>query len=75
MVPVGFVSLRIMASIGTEVRIIPSERSFRTYTVQPGDSLYPIALRFGVSFADLLDANASVDNVDVIYVGQELVIP
>ncbi|WP_273225842.1 LysM peptidoglycan-binding domain-containing protein [Geosporobacter ferrireducens] len=46
-----------------------------TYAVQPGDTLYSIALRLGVSFSDLLDANVGVDNVDVIYVGQELVIP
>lgn len=64
-----------VVSIGTEVRIIPSERSFRTYRVQPGDSLYTIALRFGVSFEDLVGANAGVANTDVIYVGQELVIP
>ncbi|SHK21661.1 LysM domain-containing protein [Geosporobacter subterraneus DSM 17957] len=64
-----------VVTIGTEVRIIPSERSFRTYTVQPGDTLYSIALRFGVSFEDLVRANAGVANTDVIFVGQELVIP
>ncbi|AOT69419.1 L,D-transpeptidase family protein [Geosporobacter ferrireducens] len=64
-----------VVTIGTDVRIIPSERSFRTYAVQPGGTLYSIALRFGVSFSDLLSANVGVDNVDVIYIGQELVIP
>ncbi|WP_083273435.1 L,D-transpeptidase family protein [Geosporobacter ferrireducens] len=64
-----------VATIGTEVRIIPSERSFRTYTVQPGDTLYSIALRFGVSFEGLLSANVGVADVDVIYVGQQLIIP
>ena len=64
-----------VVTIGTEVRIIPSERSFRTYTVQPGDTMYTIALRFGISFADLLDANAGVNSVDVIYEGNEWVIP
>lgn len=44
-----------------------------TYTVQPGDTLYSIALRFGTTVDALRQAN-NVPN-DIIYVGQTLVIP
>ncbi|GAB4161258.1 MAG: hypothetical protein Fur0021_34230 [Candidatus Promineifilaceae bacterium] len=44
-----------------------------TYVVQPGDTLYRIALRFGVSVPALAQANA-IRNVNVIYVGQRLII-
>ena len=45
-----------------------------TYTVQPGDSLSAIAARFGVDVYALAQAN-SIWNINVIYVGQVLVIP
>ncbi|MTI58118.1 LysM peptidoglycan-binding domain-containing protein [Geosporobacter ferrireducens] len=37
--------------------------------------LYSIALRLGVSFDNLVRENVGVDNVDVIYAGQPLIIP
>lgn len=45
-----------------------------TYTVQAGDTLAEIAARFNVTVAALADAN-DIDNIDVIEVGQVLVIP
>lgn len=45
-----------------------------TYTVQPGDSLTAIAARFGVSVHHLAKVN-NLWNIDIIYVGQVLVIP
>jgi LysM repeat protein len=45
-----------------------------TYRVQPGDNLYRIALRFGVTVADLLAVN-SLENPNRLFVGQELFIP
>lgn len=44
-----------------------------TYTVVSGDSLIAIARRFGVTVAALREANGLKS--DVIYVGQELVVP
>ncbi len=45
----------------------------RTYTVQRGDTLYRLGLRFGVTVGALKAANGLVGNT--IYVGQVLVIP
>jgi LysM repeat protein len=43
------------------------------HTVQPGENLYRIGLRYGVSWQDIMLANALASTV--IYVGQTLVIP
>jgi len=45
-----------------------------TYTVQPGDTLGKIAAQFGVTVADLANAN-NIKNWDIIEVGTVLVIP
>lgn len=44
------------------------------YTVQPGDTLYSIARRFGVSIWQLATTN-NIANLNLIYVGQVLIIP
>ncbi|HLF28803.1 MAG TPA: LysM domain-containing protein [Anaerolineae bacterium] len=44
------------------------------YTVQRGDTLYRIALRFGATVAAIRAAN-NLANVNLIYVGQVLIIP
>jgi len=45
-----------------------------TYIVQPGDNLYQIGLKFGLSYATIAAANGIV-NPDLIIVGQVLTIP
>ena len=45
-----------------------------TYTVQPGDTLYHIALRYGVSIVELAQFNGLID-YDRLGVGQILLIP
>jgi LysM repeat protein len=44
------------------------------YTVQPGDNLYRIGLKFGVSWVEIAEANGLV-NPNAIYAGQVLKIP
>ncbi|MCI0394843.1 MAG: LysM peptidoglycan-binding domain-containing protein [Chloroflexi bacterium] len=44
------------------------------YVVQPGDTLSEIAAMFGVTVQAIVDANA-IGNPNLIYVGQELIIP
>jgi len=46
-----------------------------TYTIQSGDTLAAIAERFGVDIQDLIDANSSLENPDVIFPGDVLTIP
>lgn len=45
------------------------------YTVQPGDTLYSIADRHGVTFVDLQAANWQADFSVPIHAGQQLLIP
>lgn len=45
-----------------------------TYTVQGGDTLNAIALRFGIEVAAIIDANRLIDANNLV-VGQQLVIP
>lgn len=44
------------------------------YIVQPDDNLWDIAVRFGVSFDDLIDAN-NITNPDLLNAGEQLIIP
>src|SRR5260221_14080280 len=44
------------------------------YTVQPNDTIYRVALRYGVSVDALLKAN-QLGRIPVVYAGQRLVIP
>jgi len=46
-----------------------------TYTVQPGDTLTTIARRFGTDVTTLLRLNPGIINPDLIFVGQQLVVP
>ena len=46
----------------------------QTYTVQPGDNLYRIALRFGLTVEQIASANG-ITNPAQIYAGQVLTIP
>lgn len=46
----------------------------QVYTVQPGDTLFAIAQRFGVTIKAIQDAN-QLENPNRLKVGQELIIP
>ncbi|AZR73645.1 hypothetical protein BBF96_09755 [Anoxybacter fermentans] len=45
------------------------------YTVQPGDTLFHIARRFGTSVKAILQFNPSITNPDLIFPGQRILIP
>lgn len=46
------------------------------YIVQAGDNIYRLSLQFGVTMLDLMNANGmTVAEAQMIYVGQQLVIP
>lgn len=44
------------------------------YTVEPGDTLYDIAQKYNTTISNILKFNW-INNPDIIYVGQSLVIP
>ncbi len=52
----------------------PTAVTGQSYRVLPGDNLYTISLRFGVSVSSLISAN-NLSNPNRIYVGQVLIIP
>ncbi|MGE5552876.1 MAG: LysM peptidoglycan-binding domain-containing protein [Betaproteobacteria bacterium] len=61
-------------NVGDPVRIVAgAAMPGNTYTVQPGDTLYLIAQRFGLSVEELRRANNLTS--DIIYPGQVLFIP
>ena len=63
--------LGILAGI---VPVASAQGCATTYVVQPGDTLYRISVKFGVSMAALAQAN-NIVNPDRIYAGQVLCIP
>jgi LysM repeat protein len=53
---------------------VPVPSGPRTYTIQPGDNLYRVAVNFGVSMISLAAEN-NITNYNLVFVGQTLVIP
>jgi uncharacterized YkwD family protein/spore coat assembly protein SafA len=45
------------------------------YTVQPGDSLWKIAVRYQVGISEIISANPQFSNPNLIYPGQKVTIP
>jgi uncharacterized YkwD family protein/spore coat assembly protein SafA len=45
------------------------------YTVQPGDSLWKIAVRYQVGISEIISANRQFTNPNMIYPGQKVTIP
>ncbi len=54
---------------------IPSPAPASNYLVQPGDLLGSIAQRSGISLSSLLAANPQIANPNLIYPGQQILIP
>ncbi len=67
--------LKIPSSTGgTPVPQLTPGPGGRTYTVQVGDNLFRISLRFGVSMQAIAAANG-ITNYNFVYIGQVLKIP
>lgn len=46
-----------------------------TYVVQPGDTLWKIAVKNQVGLSEIISANPQIENPELIYPGQEISIP
>ncbi|MCO6445369.1 MAG: LysM peptidoglycan-binding domain-containing protein [Anaerolineae bacterium] len=64
----------LIALLGIVVPAAAQTEQEQVYTVQYGDTLYRISLRFGVSVTAIAQRN-NIANINLIYAGQRLVIP
>ncbi|MFS0861355.1 SafA/ExsA family spore coat assembly protein [Fredinandcohnia sp. 179-A 10B2 NHS] len=55
--------------------LIANGQGTTTYTVQPGDSLWKIAVRYQVGLSEIISANPQFSNPNLIYPGQKVTIP
>jgi uncharacterized YkwD family protein/spore coat assembly protein SafA len=45
------------------------------YTVQRGDSMWEISVRYQVGLSEIISANPQIENPNLIYPGQKLIVP
>lgn len=68
----GIADLETWIALGAECESAPG---IIRYTVRPGDTLFIIATRFGVSVESILRANPQITNPNLIFAGQIINIP
>lgn len=64
----------LLGGVFAETAMAAPSQANQAYTVRPGDTLANIASRYGVSVGTLAQANG-IRNINLIYIGQNLVIP
>ena len=64
--------LSLMAML-MSIGLVATAQNQTVHTVQAGENLYRISLRYGVSMQNIASAN-SLSNLNLIFVGQQLVI-
>lgn len=67
-------SLLMLLALMVTINFSVHSQADESYVVQPGDNLYRLSLRFGVSVRELAEFN-NLENVDKIFVGQTLLVP
>lgn len=65
----------ILVSVMLFVATAITSSAVTTHTVQKGDSLWKIAVRYQVGLSEIKAANPSIKNYDLIYPGQKISIP
>lgn len=66
--------LTLLCSVSFGLLPTVAQQEDTTHVVQYGESLFRIALRYGVTVMDLAEAN-EIANTSVVYAGQSLIIP
>ncbi|HHV97656.1 MAG TPA: SafA/ExsA family spore coat assembly protein [Clostridiaceae bacterium] len=46
-----------------------------THTVQPGDTMWKIAVKYQIGLSEIIAANPQIKNPDLIYPGQKITVP
>ena len=75
---VGLVALTVGLPVSLKAQVIPPPPpvcSGFIYTVQPGDTMFLIAQRFGVSLDALIAANPQIPDPALIFPGQQVCVP
>lgn len=67
-----FVSLFIMTAM---LLCVVSAQETVTYTVQSGDSMWKIAVKYQVGVSEIISSNPQITNPSMIYPGQKLTVP
>ena len=71
-----FSALAVPAPARAAVALAPAGEGFGgTYVVQPGDSLWRIATRYGISLEALMAANHITSDKVILQIGQVLAVP
>lgn len=65
----------LIPATGEHIPRPPEKCEGQLYTVQPMDSLFNIARRFGVTVQQIQAANPQIINPNIIFIGQEICIP
>lgn len=65
----------VTLTLGVALTSLSSSAFAATYQVQPNDTLYKIAQKNGISLVKLICANWQIQNLNVIYPGQNIQIP
>jgi LysM repeat protein len=75
LIVLGLVTVALLApALAAPAAAAPHPQGYTVHVVQPGETLYSIAMRYGVSAAAVAAANNLV-NPNFIYIGQRLTIP
>lgn len=68
----ALVILLVMAMLSV---CLPASAQAATYTVQPGDSMWKIAVKYEIGVSEIIAQNPQIKNPNLIYPGQKLTIP
>lgn len=63
----------IITLLAANVNLVYAQSS--TYTVQPGDSMWKIAVKYQIGLSEIIAANPQIKNPALIYPGQKITIP
>lgn len=70
-----FILLALFLLIVLAQATVGNAQTQSTYVVQPGDSMWKIAVKYQIGLSEIIQANPQIKNPALIYPGQKLTIP